>query len=187
MRRPVKLFVSASADLEAERDLVGRLVAGLPMTLGWEIGRAPLPGREGDEVTVHVAPQDCDLYIFMLGRDITAPAGVEWDAAHAVQHPILALLKNVPRTPAGLVFARLGIGQWIVYGSQAQFERVVRAWLVRQLLDGQDRFGLALPEVEGLIALAARLAHEAEAAPGPGGDAERSAGGAGVILAAPAA
>lgn len=182
MRRPVRLYVSASADLEVERDLVGRLVAGLPVTLGWEIGRAPLPGRESDEVTVHVAPHDCDLYIFMLGRDITAPAGVEWDAAHAVQHPILALLKNTPRTPAGLVFARLGIGRWLGYGARSDFERIVRAWLVRQLLDGQERFGLLLPEVEALIALAARLAREAETDHRPAGDAERSAGGAGVIL-----
>ncbi|HRX02567.1 MAG: hypothetical protein KDH90_06010 [Anaerolineae bacterium] len=183
MRRAVRLYVSASADLEAERDLIGRLVAGMPVTLGWQIGRAPLPGHERDEVTVHVAPHDCDLYIFMLGRDITAPAGIEWDAAHEVQHSILALLKNVPRTPAGLVFQRLGIGEWTVYSTQAEFERIVRAWLVRQLLDGQDRFGLVLSEVEALIALASRLAREIESAPAPAGDAERSAGGAGVILA----
>ncbi len=182
MRRAVRLYVSASADLEAERDLVGRLVAGLPVTTGWEIGRAALPGRETDEVTVHVAPQDCDLYIFMLGRDITAPAGVEWDAANAVQHPILALLKNVPRTPAGQVFQRVGIGEWTSYGSAGQFERIVRAWLVRCLLDGQDRFGLVLSEVEALIVLAARLARETDP-PFPAGDPERSAGGAGVILA----
>ena len=162
MRRPVRLYVSASADLEAERDLVGRLVAGLPVTLGWEIGRAPLAGHEQDEVTVHVAPHDCDLYIFMLGRDITAPAGIEWDAAHEVQHPILALLKNVLRTPAGLVFQRLGIGQWIRYNTRTEFERIVRAWLVRCLLDGQDRFGLVLTEVEALIVLASRLAREAD-------------------------
>ncbi len=183
MRRSVRLYVSASADLEAERDLVGRLVAGLPVTLGWEIGRAPLPGHEQDEVTVHVAPHDCDLYLFMLGRDITAPAGIEWDAAHDVQHPILALLKNVPRTPAGLVFQRLGIGEWVRYSTRAEFERLVRAWLVRCLLDGQDRFGLVLTEVEALIVLASRLAREVESAPVPTGDAERSAGGAGVILA----
>ncbi|MEZ4766945.1 MAG: hypothetical protein R2844_00770 [Caldilineales bacterium] len=63
MRRAVRLYVSASADLEAERDLIGRLVAGLPVATGWEIGRAALPGHEADEVTVHVASQDCDLYI----------------------------------------------------------------------------------------------------------------------------
>ncbi|MFN2166442.1 MAG: hypothetical protein ACK2U9_09285, partial [Anaerolineae bacterium] len=101
MPRPIRLFVSASADLEAERDAIGRLVAALPVTLGWEIGRTPLPGSEPDQVTVHVAPYDCDLYIFVLGRDITAPAGSEWDEARRVQHPILALLKRVPRTPAG--------------------------------------------------------------------------------------
>ena len=183
MRRAVRLYVSASADLEAERDLVGRLVAGLPVTTGWEIGRAALPGREEDEVTVHVAPQTCDLYIFMLGQDITAPAGVEWDAAHEVQHSILALLKNTPRTPAGLVFQQLGIGEWVRYSSRAEFERIVRAWLVRQLLDGQDRFGLVLTEFEALIVLGARLAREAEAPPAPASDPERSAGGAGVILA----
>ena len=58
---------------------------------------------------------------------------------------------------------------------------------VRQLLDGQDRFGLVLTEVEALIVLGARLAREAEAPPAPASDPERSAGGAGVILATAAA
>ncbi len=100
-----------------------------------------------------------------------------------MQHPILALLKNVARTPAGLVFQQLGIGEWVRYSARAEFDRIVRAWLVRQLLDGQERFGLVLTEVEALIVLASRLAREAESAPSPDGDDERSAGGAGVILA----
>ncbi|MEZ4766946.1 MAG: hypothetical protein R2844_00775 [Caldilineales bacterium] len=86
------------------------------------------------------------------------------------------------RTPAGLVFQRLGIGEWVSYSSRAEFERIVRAWLVRQLLDGQDRFGLVLSEVEALIALGARLAREAEAQHASPTDPDRSAGGAGVIL-----
>lgn len=179
MRRPIRLFVSASADLAAERDAIGRLAAAMPLALGWEIGRSASPAADPADATVHVGPHDCDLYIFVLGRDITAPAGAEWDAALSVQHPVLALLKRVPRTPAGLVFQGLGLGRWTPYSSRGEFERIVRFWLVRQLLDGQERFGLLLAEVEGLIGLIAGLERAPDAEPGPG---DYSAGGAGVIL-----
>ena len=126
MRRAVRLYVSASADLEAERDLVGRLVAGLPVTTGWEIGRAALPGREEDEVTVHVAPQTCDLYIFMLGQDITAPAGVEWDAAHEVQHLRPLPLETRSQLGRGTLAPRLQDSDQVVHHLPGRQPRVVR-------------------------------------------------------------
>ncbi len=79
MRRAIKLYVSAGRDVGRERDVIGRVVAGLPVTAGWEIGSTPLAGQPvspaGAPAAAIPAPDACDLFIFVLGQDITAPAG----------------------------------------------------------------------------------------------------------------
>jgi hypothetical protein len=41
MRRAIKVYVSTGRDLARERDVIGRVVAELPVTAGWEIGATP--------------------------------------------------------------------------------------------------------------------------------------------------
>jgi hypothetical protein len=45
MPRLVRLFVSATPDLEAEREVIGQVVVCLPVALGWEIKRTPRRGE----------------------------------------------------------------------------------------------------------------------------------------------
>ena len=183
MRHPIKLYVSAGPDLEAERDVIGQVVAGLPITLGWEIGRTPWPGQEMSGTSVHVTPYNCDFFVFLLGRDITAPAGSEWREAQTVRHPILPLLKRVPRSPAGLAFQHLGAGLWVPFTGPADVARRVRPWLIRHLLDRQQHFGLLLPEVEALLGLGALEPEHVATDSSQSAGAGQGAGGAGVILA----
>ena len=90
MPKPILLYVSSSPELQAEREVVGQVVATLPVTIGWRIGHTPRPGdsspvggaplgvRPGyalGEAFAQVA--DCDLYAVLLGRDFAAPMGHE--------------------------------------------------------------------------------------------------------------
>ncbi|MCS6844662.1 MAG: hypothetical protein NZ528_10150 [Caldilineales bacterium] len=184
VRRAIRLYVSAGRDLEAERDVIGRVVAELPVTAGWEIGRTPGWRTTVAVSAVDVSPTTCDLFIFLLGQDISAPAGSEWDAARASRRPMLALLKDVARTPAGLEFQRLGQDLWVRFGALEELERQVREWLVRQLLDRAEQLRLTLPEVERLAALRAEAERSAEAA-AAATDRSRAAAGGGVILPSP--
>lgn len=183
MRRAIKLYVSSGRDLARERDDIGRLVAELPVTAGWEIGATPMAGQRVPPFRAAADPADCDLYIFLLGQDITAPAGSEWDAAQRAGRPTLALLKDVVRTPAGQEFQRYVQEPWVRFRSPQELEQSVRPWLVRQLLDHANELRLTLPEVEQLAALAERQrTDETSLSPvdRPGG-----AGGSGVILPSP--
>ncbi|MCW5850488.1 MAG: hypothetical protein KIT87_10445 [Anaerolineae bacterium] len=38
-----RLYVTISPDLGAEREVIGRAVAGLPVDVGWEVGYTPGP------------------------------------------------------------------------------------------------------------------------------------------------
>lgn len=187
MRRPIKLFVSAGPDLERERDVIGRVVADLPVDVGWEIGRTPLVrGRSGGQDTdmaeafSPAVAANCDFFIFLLGRDITAPAGAEWDAARSTSRPVLALLKDVARTPAGQEFQRYALELWFRYESFQDLKQQVRTALVGYLLRTPERFGLTLPEVERLMT----VQQEEVGQPRPE-DQESSAAGGGVIMPTP--
>ncbi len=48
MPRPIRLFVSCSPDLAAEREMLGRLVASLPVAVGW--------ARDDGDLDPHVRP-----------------------------------------------------------------------------------------------------------------------------------
>ena len=91
------LYISAASDLEHERDILGRAVTEVPVTLAWRIVQTPLHGDPPDMQAVAQA----DLYLLLLGGDIRAPVGLEWQVARrAGRTPVLFLKQGAPRTPA---------------------------------------------------------------------------------------
>ena len=73
MAEKLRIFVSATHDLEAARGVIGRAVADLPVEIGVEIRRTPVAGAPYDDIFELVA--NVDRFYFLLGRHITAPAG----------------------------------------------------------------------------------------------------------------
>ncbi len=142
------LFVSAGPDLELEREVIGRVVAQLPVQLGWEIKRTPPPGepRPADLTGV----MQCDLFVFMMGQDIAAPVGIEWEAARRSGRRVVPLLRKGRRTPAAAIFLRELQIDWQLFDSAVELEKLVRAALVDVLLERAVDFGLAPDEWEAL-------------------------------------
>ncbi len=172
------LFVSAGPDMEIEREVIGRVVAQLPVQLGWEIKRTPPPGEQRPidlGAVVH-----CDLFVLMMGQDIAAPVGVEWDVARRSGRRIMPLLRKGLRTPAAAVFLHDIRLDWHSFETISDLENLVRTALVDVLLDRAVEFRLTPQEWEAL-----NLMRKAEKTkrdevfepPEPAG-----AGGGGIIL-----
>ena len=104
MAELLRLFVSATNDLEFERAIIGRAVAELPVQIGIEIRRTPVGGARYDDIYELVA--NCDRVYFLMGRDITAPAGAEWHLAWQLERSVLALRRYQQLTPAAEAFMR---------------------------------------------------------------------------------
>jgi hypothetical protein len=176
----VQLFVSATPDLEPEREVVGQVVAALPVSIGWQIGRSPRRGEPLQPALEVVA--GCDLYLFLLGRDIAAPAGVEWDVACRVGKKPLAFVLDVLHTPAAQAFLRQSGREWTAFASQDKLADLLRTALVEHLLAGALRYGLNVVEHEALSA----LSEDGGAGDEAGASIEvlqaEGAGGGGVIL-----
>ena len=90
-------YISAADDLQIERDLLGRSVAELPVTLGWQIFLSPIKEKQLNKDAI----READIHILILGGDIRAPIGYEWYLSCQVGRKPITFLKNgIPRTPA---------------------------------------------------------------------------------------
>ncbi len=180
MARPIRLYVSSSPDLAPEREALGRAVAALPISLGWEIRHTPLTGEpEGDSLSFVAS---CDLFIVLLGADFAAPMGSEWQAARRHQRRMLTFSKRLSRSPsAQWAFHQKGV-TWNLFTSPAELEQLLIRRLARALLDIGEHVGLHLPDVERLLTLLAEEPTE-EPVEEPGEPDRRSgAGRSGIIL-----
>lgn len=150
MSEKLRIFVSATADLEAERGIIARALADLPLRVGAEIRRYPPTGVSYE--TLFELISNVDRVYFLLGQDITAPAGTEWDLAMELERPVLALRAARRLTPAAQQFLRLAFHQvapseWKVFQSDAELARIVTLDLIDLFLHPGNRYGLSVEEV----------------------------------------
>jgi hypothetical protein len=171
------LYLSAAGDLEAEREMVGRAVASVPVTLGWRVVQSPLR----DDPVDFEAVARADVHLVLLGGDARAPVGLEWQAARrAGRRPVLFKKQGVARTPAGDEFARYAGFQapWRPFGDAADLRRQVLRLLADHLLEQSIYYALAPEELARLQEWRARLDKDAAADDRSG----RGAGDSAVIL-----
>ena len=180
MIETLRLFVSATHDLEDERAVVGRALLDLPVKIGAEIRRTPVGGSKYDDLYESIA--NVDRVYFLMGHDITAPAGAEWDLAWKLERNLLPLRRPAPYSPAGQKFMRLLPMGWITFRSRAALQRIVTLDLIRLLAHPDNRYGLTLHEMNQLRVLGRQLARRPAPAGQDSGVASGGIEGGGVLL-----
>lgn len=180
MAERLRLFVSAGPDLEAERDIVGRAVARLPVSLGWTIKRTP---KQGEPLAPALeAVRACDFYVLLLGTDIRAPVGLELITAQRTRKTTLAFLKEeTARTPAARVFIRDAQVSWVPFHSGQELETSIQKALAQRILERAESYAISPVEWETLSALVEQPSYKETVEQKPG-EASGAAGG-GVIIA----
>ncbi len=148
MAEILRLFVAATNDLEVQRAVVGRAVADLPVQLGIEIRRSPALLPTLDEVFEKIS--NVDRVYFLLGNDITAPAGLEWNLAWRLERSLLPLRRSRKPTPAAQEFARLSSLPWLDFQTDADLHKLIALDVARLLKHPANRYGITLPELERL-------------------------------------
>jgi len=178
MEKTLGLYVSASSEMDAECELLGQLLAGMPRAVKWVIKRTPGRGESGNPDLV--ALEASSFYLILLGMDITAPIGVEWLAAQKAGMAVFAYRKiSVPASPAASYFiGRSGIA-WEHYRTPQEFIRHFERALINQLIKGTPGYGLELADIEELAARLQALEKEAGSLEG---EERRGAGRGGVIF-----
>ncbi|MEM7348900.1 MAG: hypothetical protein AAF485_32120 [Chloroflexota bacterium] len=149
--QPVIFYISAAADLMAERELLARLIAQLPVTLPWQIVQSPVGFDEHSNLElVGIA----DIHLLLLGGDIRAPIGLElYTARRFGKQPLAFLKRGLARTSAGEIFRKESKLPWEPFTTATDLSRQVQQWLVRHLVQQASHYGLTVSEVEKLQAL----------------------------------
>ena len=138
-----RLYVTISPDLGAEREVIGRAVASLPVDVGWEVGYTPGPF----DPSIHAqAAAHADVYVLALGEDIRAPMGVEWNLVRRAGRTPLAFLKETRRTPAAQEFIRTAALEWTGYRAASELAQPVQLALAQAILDHAGQYSLSTPE-----------------------------------------
>jgi hypothetical protein len=176
MAEKLRIFVSATNDLDHERAAIGRAVAELPVQIGIEIRRTPAHGASYDDMFELVA--NCDRVYFLLGKDITAPAGAEWHLALQLERSILPLRMPAHLTPAAQEFKAAAYARWTSFRNSAELGRLVTLDMIRILQNPTNRYGLTVAELELLKLHSRKIQTMAPAAKEDPGGAE----GGGVLL-----
>ncbi len=146
MAQVLRLFVGATTDLEAERAVIGRSVAELPLQIGIEIRRTPPLLPTIDEIGARL--DGVDRVYFLMGNDITAPAGLEWHLAWQMERTILPLRRTPKPTPAALEFFRLRPAHWHNFHNQSELAKLVSLDLARLLQHPANPYGLTIVDLE---------------------------------------
>ena len=176
MSEILRLFVSATLDLEAERAVIGRVAAELPVQIGIEIRRSPALTPTYDEIFERLA--NCDRVYFLMGNDITAPAGLEWHVAMRLERDLLPLRRSPHPTPAAQEFFRLLRRSWLDFRTASDLAKIVSLDLARILKHPANRYGLTVHELERLEVYVRQLGGKELKLPAEPGGAE----GGGILL-----
>jgi hypothetical protein len=148
MAETLRIFVSATRDLESARAVIGQTLAELPIQIGAEIRRTPAEGISYDNIFELIS--NVDRLYFLLGRDITAPSGVEWMLGLQLERRIYPLRLARTRTIAAEEFLRIAPVEWTNFHNQRQLAQLIGLDLIDLLLHPKNRYGLTLTEIEAL-------------------------------------
>ena len=121
-----------------------------------------------------------DVHVILVGKDITAPIGVEWRTAREqrIHTSAYRSLQATP-SPALSAFIRHADSEWRGYDSPQAFASDLKQRLARQLIDGTPGYGLSLQEIEALALVLRDTNGDDHVA---SGEERRGAGRGGVIL-----
>lgn len=150
------IYISASSDLQTERDLLSKSITEIPVTLGWQIHLSPIREKQVDNKAV----EEADIHMVLLGSDIRAPVGFEWYLARlAGRYPILLSKSGISRTLAAQDFFRnlANIQTWQSYENYDSLRRIALMSISRILLSESNYFELSTTEIEQLSDLMMEL------------------------------
>ncbi len=150
------IYISAAPELMAEREILARLIATLPVTLPWQIVQTPLTNETLDLRALEAS----ELHFLLLGDDIRAPVGLEWYFIRQIhgQARTHAFLKHTQsRTLAGQDFMRHAGLVWRYFETGQGLRGQIQEILIEHLLRHAIRFSLRETEMRQLTNL---LEHE---------------------------
>jgi hypothetical protein len=150
-------------DLFAERDAAKEAIQGLGLTQPWRFEDSPASSLRVDYSYLNKIGES-DLFLLILGREITGPVKMEYDAAIAAGKPLLIFLKKGDRTPEAQAFVDAVKVKWKSFADAAALKLEVRTAIAEELIQAHRR--KAVPLAPADVATLEKVAPPGAAASG---------------------
>ncbi|MBI3737456.1 MAG: twin-arginine translocase TatA/TatE family subunit [Chloroflexi bacterium] len=138
--QPLLVFVSsimnpACDDLVAERAAAKKAIEALPVSRSWRFEDSPASPETAPRVYLRKV-KECDIFVLVLGKEITYPVLREYATARKHSKPRLAFLKKCERTPTTQSFVdKIGnVVKWKDFEATNDLEKQIQIAIVDLLL-----------------------------------------------------
>jgi len=157
MEEKLVAFISSriNDEMQQARQVVREAVGELPLTRAWLFEESPASADELEESYLRWVGK-CDLFILLLGEDITAPMRTEWETAAQARKPRLVFLKKDAQDEAAWAFAKGMNVKWKEYETLDDLKHQVQAAVGDELIRGYRAYGVSEQEKTELEELRAR-------------------------------
>ena len=142
MENKLLVFLSSPiAKLLAERRAVGEALAAVPLTRPWAFECTPASADPLEESYLDKVGE-CDLFILLLGQNITDPVRKEWQTASVTVKPRLVFLKKCHRSLEAQTFVEAIDVKWVEFATTDELRRQVQEAVTDELIKGYRRYRL---------------------------------------------
>ena len=152
MEEKLIVFISSGIndEMKRARQAVREAIEELPLTRPWLFEEAPAAADPLEQSYLRWVGK-CDLFILLLGEDITDPVRVEWETATQARKPRLVFLKKRAQDDAAWDFAKRACPEfiegldvkWKEYRTLAELKREVQAAVGDELIKGYRAYGVS--------------------------------------------
>jgi len=159
MENRLLLFVSSLiGELLHEREAVETVVRGILPTRPWVFEHTPASAEPRAESYLRKV-RECDIFILLVGSDISNPVKEEYQTAVNHDKPCLVFLKDVERSAEAEAFINeINVKvKWAKFSTTDELQQQVQQAVVNQLIIGCRGLRLKAIEVAKLLALTLEL------------------------------
>ena len=151
MEERLIVFISSriNDEMKRARQAVRQAIEELPLTRPWLFEEAPAAADPLDESYLRWVGK-CDIFIMLLGEDVTDPLRVEWETATQARKPRLVFLKKGAQDDVAWEFATGMDVKWKEYRTLAELKREVQTAVGDELIKGYRAYGVSECERAGL-------------------------------------
>jgi len=147
MENRLLVFVSSLiGELLHEREVVGKAVSAIPLARAWIFEHSPASAEPLAESYLRKV-EECDIFILLLGKDISDPVKEEYRTAVEHDKPCLVFLKAVERSPEAQAFINAIGVKWAKFSTTDELRRHVQQAVTDELIKGYRHYRLKATEV----------------------------------------
>ena len=140
MEPTLNIFISSVIDaFQEERQALKSMLEEIPFNRPWLFEYTPASSEQLQESYLQRV-KECDVFILLLGSDVSEAVNQEWQTATTFGKPRLVFLQKANRSPRASEFVRLLDVKWMAFSDLETLKTGVKSALLQELIRNYKSF-----------------------------------------------